>query len=40
MTYQGKDGKQYVVVVATGGSFYDTSAGDSVIAFTLPSAGN
>lgn len=40
MTYQGKDGKQYVVLVATGGSFYDTTAGDSVIAFTLPSGGN
>jgi glucose dehydrogenase len=36
MTYQGKNGKQYVVTVASGGSFYDTSAGDSVIAFALP----
>lgn len=36
MTYEGKDGKQYVVLVDTGGSFYDTTAGDSVIAFTLP----
>jgi quinoprotein glucose dehydrogenase len=36
MTYQGKDGKQYVVLTATGGSFYDTTAGDSVIAFALP----
>jgi glucose dehydrogenase len=36
MTYQGKNGKQYVVTVATGGSFYDTTAGDSVIAFALP----
>ena len=36
MTYQGKNGKQYVVLVATGGSFYDTTAGDSVIAFALP----
>lgn len=36
MTYQGKDGKQYVVLVDTGGAFYDTTAGDSVIAFTLP----
>lgn len=36
MTYQGEDGKQYVALTATGGSFYDTTAGDSVIAFTLP----
>ena len=36
MTYEGKNGKQYVVLVASGGSFYDTTAGDSVIAFTLP----
>ena len=36
MTYQGKSGKQYVVIVASGGSFYDTTAGDSVIAFALP----
>jgi len=36
MTYEGKKGKQYVVVVDTGGSFYDTTAGDSVIAFALP----
>jgi quinoprotein glucose dehydrogenase len=36
MTYRGKNGKQYVVLVATGGSFYDPTAGDSVIAFALP----
>jgi quinoprotein glucose dehydrogenase len=36
MTYQGKNGKQYVVLVVSGGSFYDTTAGDSVIAFALP----
>lgn len=36
MTFQGKDGKQYVVLVATGGSYYDTTSGDSVIAFSLP----
>ena len=36
MTYQGKDGKQYVVLTVTGGSFYDTTAGDSVAAFALP----
>ena len=36
MTFQGKNGKQYVITIASGGSFYDTTAGDSVIAFTLP----
>ncbi len=36
MTYKGKNGKQYVVLVATGGSFYDTTAGDSVVAYALP----
>jgi quinoprotein glucose dehydrogenase len=36
MTYMGKNGKQYVVLTATGGSFYDKTAGDSVIAYTLP----
>lgn len=36
MTYQGKDGKQYVVIVATGGSYYDPTAGDSVVAYALP----
>lgn len=37
ITYQGKDGKQYVVVTATGGGFLgDKSSGDAVIAFALP----
>jgi quinoprotein glucose dehydrogenase len=37
MTYMGKDGKQYVVVTATGGGFLgDPSSADSVIAFALP----
>ncbi len=36
MTYQAKNGKQYVVLVATGGSFFDMTAGDSVFAFALP----
>lgn len=36
ITYKGKNGKQYVVTVATGGSYYDHTAGDSVIAFALP----
>jgi glucose dehydrogenase len=36
MTYQGKNGKQYIALVATGGSYYDTKSGDSLIAFALP----
>jgi glucose dehydrogenase len=36
ITYQGKDGKQYVVIVATGGGYYDSKTGDSVVAFALP----
>jgi quinoprotein glucose dehydrogenase len=37
ITYQGKDGKQYVVIAATGGSqLFDPSRGDSLIAFALP----
>ena len=36
MTYAGKKGKQFVVLVASGGSYYDTTAGDSVIAYSLP----
>jgi glucose dehydrogenase/cytochrome c5 len=36
MTYEAKNGKQYVALVATGGSFFDTTAGDSVFAFALP----
>jgi quinoprotein glucose dehydrogenase len=37
VTYQGKNGKQYVVVTATGGGFLgDKSNGDAVIAFALP----
>jgi quinoprotein glucose dehydrogenase len=36
-TYIGKDGKQYVVITATGGGFIaDTSSADTVIAFALP----
>jgi quinoprotein glucose dehydrogenase len=35
ITYKGKDGKQYVALVATGGSYYDRTAGDWVIAFSL-----
>jgi len=37
MTYLGKDGKQYVVVVATGGSLVESPIeGDVVTAFALP----
>jgi quinoprotein glucose dehydrogenase len=36
ITYLGKDGKQYIVVSAGGGSYYDRTSGDSVIAFALP----
>jgi glucose dehydrogenase len=36
VTYLGKNGKQYVTLVATGASYYDRTAGDSVIAFALP----
>ena len=36
MTFEGKNGKQYIIVIATGGSYYDRTAGDSVIAFALP----
>jgi glucose dehydrogenase len=36
IVYQGKNGKQYVSIVATGGGYYDQKAGDGVIAFALP----
>jgi quinoprotein glucose dehydrogenase len=37
MTYLGKDGKQYVAIVATGGSFLESPiTGDSVDVFALP----
>ena len=36
ITYLGKDGRQYVVVTATGGGFLsDPSSADTVVAFTL-----
>jgi quinoprotein glucose dehydrogenase len=36
-TYEGKDGKQYVVITSTGGSnIHDPITGASVIAFALP----
>jgi quinoprotein glucose dehydrogenase len=37
MTYRGRDGKQYVAVVASGGSFLrDPAGGDSLVVFGLP----
>jgi quinoprotein glucose dehydrogenase len=37
MTYQGKDGRQYVVIVSTGGSFLNSPlVSDAVTAFALP----
>ncbi len=37
MTFQGKDGRQYVAVVATGGSYLNSpDGGDSVLVFALP----
>jgi quinoprotein glucose dehydrogenase len=37
MTFQGKSGKQFVVITATGGGFLgDKSRGDSIIAYALP----
>jgi quinoprotein glucose dehydrogenase len=37
VTYMGKNGKQYVVVTATGGGFLgDRSSADTLIAFALP----
>ena len=36
ITYQGRDGRQYVVITATGGGFFNNAVtGDSVIAFAL-----
>ncbi len=38
ITYQGRDGKQYVVITATGGGFFNNPVtDDSVIAFSLDS---
>jgi glucose dehydrogenase len=36
MTYQGKNGKQYVVIAAGGGGFFNSEASDTVDAFSLP----
>ncbi len=40
ITYQGRDGKQYVVITATGGGFFNNAVtGDAVVAFSLDAAG-
>jgi quinoprotein glucose dehydrogenase len=36
MTFMGKDGRQYVVVAAGGGSFLGSPAGSKIVAFALP----
>jgi len=36
MTYRGRDGKQYVVIVAGGHGRLGTKLGDYVVAFALP----
>jgi quinoprotein glucose dehydrogenase len=36
ITYRGRDGRQYLVVVAGGAGFFASPPGDSVIAFALP----
>ena len=36
VTYRGRDGRQYVAVVAGGGSYWQSPTSDSVIAFALP----
>lgn len=36
ITYQGRDGRQYVVITATGGGFFNNPVtGDGVIAYAL-----
>jgi len=36
ITYRAANGKQYVVLAVTGGSYYDTTSGDAIAAFALP----
>ena len=36
MSYQGRDGRQYVVVAAGGHGSLGTKAGDALIAYALP----
>jgi quinoprotein glucose dehydrogenase len=36
MTFEGRDGKQYVVIAATGGGFFNNPVtGDALIAYRL-----
>jgi quinoprotein glucose dehydrogenase len=39
MSYQGEDGRQYVLVVAGGHGSLGTRPGDAVIAYALPQQG-
>jgi quinoprotein glucose dehydrogenase len=36
ITYLGKDGRQYVAIMAGGGSYWGAPGGDALIAFALP----
>jgi quinoprotein glucose dehydrogenase len=36
MTYQGKDGRQYIVIAAGGGGFFGSDPSDAIEAFALP----
>jgi quinoprotein glucose dehydrogenase len=38
MTFMGRDGRQYVVVAAGGGSVLVSSPGTKIVAFALPRA--
>jgi quinoprotein glucose dehydrogenase len=39
MTYQGRDGRQYVVIASTGGGFFNNPVtDDSIMAFALDGA--
>jgi glucose dehydrogenase/type 1 glutamine amidotransferase len=39
MTFLGKDGRQYVVVAAGGGSYLSSSPGTAIVAYALPQTG-
>ncbi len=36
ITYMGRDGRQYVAIMAGGGPFWGAPAGDALVAFALP----
>ena len=40
ITYFGKDGRQYVVIMAAGGPYWGSPGGDALIAFALPNRLN